>query len=290
MKANKWIVIMISVALGAYFFWPAKKSMEQISIDEKTTVSAEVSSSASVWAPTTPAPVPSPVASQRAFLSATKSVQEARERADGLEAVSIRSGWAEGITAFPRSVLSALGGLAQQAWDHFTNMNFDEVKKSSAVLSFGGEKRGETGASLLKANRSSGEGTSAVASEETKKPRFVHWGEKNGCEADTNKTAGVGTEGRRPPKFAGFFARTYDEYHNLLKQTFVPADLNDPFGCGYYEMPIADLLPPNISEEQFHGFLALTSALGEQRTESQEVWLNLGKPKGLCSDLSKKGE
>jgi len=268
-RASRWLFILALTAFLSVSFWSEKKS-ERLdspsSRNEEPGAEPQAPSPAVVAVSADPVPSPSP---ER--ITATSESQPTVPSSD--------------VSLFPRSVLSTLGSLAQSTWDHFLAMSFDEVKKNSSVLSISTLTSGDhnnSGSRRLDAPSDGDTENTEAGSESVPKPRFVHWGEKDGCNPGQRESGESEGAARRPPQFAGFFARTYDEYHKLLKQTFIPANLKDPFGCGYYEARLADLLPENVPEESFGGFLALTSAMGEKRTESQEVWLNLGKPKGLA--------
>lgn len=180
----------------------------------------------------------------------------------------------------PESLLKALGGMAQQTWESLSSMSLDEAKKSSSVISFT-KKISTTSAPREDVSQK----INSETEDEEKNDNLIHWGEKKGCKINNDqKLSGMGPK-ERPPQCVGFFARTYDEYHNLLKQTFVPGDEKDISCCGHYQIELQDLLPKEIKAENFNGLLTLTTAMGQQRVESQEVWLNLAKPKGLGTSI-----
>ena len=185
------------------------------------------------------------------------------------------------VSAVPKTLLAALGSKSREAWDHLSSMSFEEAKKSSSFISFANKTKEKQIISTSESSKAQG-----PQPDKAKKKQFIHWGKKTGCKVSDSMAGSVPVpEEMHPPKCVGFFARTYNENHELLKQTFIPANLEDPLGCQYYEVLLQDLLPADKSEEQFNGFLSLTTAMGEQHSESQEIWLNLDKPKGLATNL-----
>jgi len=178
----------------------------------------------------------------------------------------------------PKSFFDRFGEKAKHIWDSVINEPMENIKKSSLSMPFKYNPRaentedsnGELGGGGYRVGKTEDGAvpshSTASTSPEVKRGEalvYVSWKMRDACE---------GT------KISGFMAKVFTEKQTVLKQTFIPAATNDPYGCKEYRLPLKQFLPEDM--EEFTGSLSIAGMVDDKET-GELVWENLVKPRSL---------
>ncbi|OFZ22722.1 MAG: hypothetical protein A2X94_03485 [Bdellovibrionales bacterium GWB1_55_8] len=172
----------------------------------------------------------------------------------------------------PGSLFRQLGNRANQVWQVVSEEPREHRPQSSLTLPIAPALRKTISASQLASGSKTREERRDILP--SQKPRSVVWQLSHACNGP-----------QQPEKMLiGFVVKALDLNQDVLKQTFIELNPEDPFGCAQYSRSLADFLPNDSDEGSFQGWLSITGLMVGKRETDEVVWQNLVRPRQFAVD------